>query len=151
MRPDWIDRNGHMNVGYYHVAFDRSAVPFFDWLGFTQKFRDEHGGSLFALETHLSFLRECREGEGLRFEARLLDFDLKRLHFYLEMFREEDGVRAATYECLSSYIDMRSRRTAPIPASLTPHLRRVLDGHRMLPRPWQVGHRIGSPPGAKAG
>ena len=25
VRPEWIDYNGHMNVGYYHVAFDVAA------------------------------------------------------------------------------------------------------------------------------
>ena len=23
--PGWIDNNGHMNVGYYHVVFDIAA------------------------------------------------------------------------------------------------------------------------------
>lgn len=147
VQPEWIDRNGHMNVGYYHVAFDRAAVPFFDWLGLTQAFREAHGCSTFALETHLSFLRECREGAGLRFEARLLAFDRKRLHFYQEMFRIDDGARAATYECLSSYIDMSTRRTAAIPDALAARLAQVLKAHKALARPWQVGHRIGTPPG----
>ena len=151
VRPEWIDRNGHMNVGFYHVVFDRAAVPFFDWLGLTQAFRDEYGGSTFALETHLGFLRECREGVELRFEARLLAFDRKRLHFYQEMFRVEDGERAATYECLSSYVDMRTRRTAPMPQTLSARLAQVLDAHRALARPWQIGHRIGTPPGIDTG
>ncbi|MGE0313255.1 MAG: thioesterase family protein [Lautropia sp.] len=147
VRPEWIDRNGHMNVGYYHVAFDRAAVPLFDWLGLTQAFRDAHRCSLFALETHLSFQRECREGESLRFHARLLAFDRKRIHFFQEMLRASDGARAATYECLSSYVDMTTRRTAPMPAVLQARLAQVLEAHRVLPRPWQVGHRIGTPPG----
>ena len=37
VEPGWIDRNGHMNVGYYHVAFDNAAEPFFEWLGRTLK------------------------------------------------------------------------------------------------------------------
>lgn len=29
VKPEWIDYNGHMNVGYYHVAFDDASTPFF--------------------------------------------------------------------------------------------------------------------------
>ncbi len=147
VRPEWIDRNGHMNVGYYHVVFDRAAVPLFDWLGLTQGFRDAHRCSMFALETHLSFQRECREGTVLHFDARLLAFDRKRLHFFQQMYRADDGERAATYECLSTYVDMKTRRSAPMPPALERRLAQVLDAHRTLPLPWQVGHRIGTPPG----
>ncbi len=37
VRPEWIDYNGHMNVGYYHVAFDAAAEPFFELLGLPQE------------------------------------------------------------------------------------------------------------------
>jgi acyl-CoA thioester hydrolase len=34
VRPEWIDYNGHMNVGYYHVAFDIAAeLPELRFLG----------------------------------------------------------------------------------------------------------------------
>ena len=40
--PAWIDLNGHMNVGYYHVAFDMAADPFFLWLGLTPQVREDY-------------------------------------------------------------------------------------------------------------
>lgn len=79
--PAWIDYNGHMNVGYYHVAFDGAAEAFFEFLGFTPTYRERRQATTFALESHLNFLREVREGDRLRFEARLIDFDAKRVHF----------------------------------------------------------------------
>lgn len=144
--PEWIDRNGHMNVGFYHVAFDIASEPFFEWLGFTPEFRHQHGSSTFALESHLNFLREVRAGDPLRFEARLLDVDHKRIHFYQEMFHAEQGYLAASYESLSSHMDMQARRTSPIPEALAARLAQVLQAHRALPRPWQVGHVIGTRP-----
>jgi acyl-CoA thioester hydrolase len=146
VRPDWIDYNGHMNVGYYHVAFDTAAEPFFEWLGLTPAFRREHGSSTFALESHLTFMREVREGEPLRFEARLLDHDRKRIHFYQEMFHATEGWLAATYESLSVHVDMALRRTAPMPDALFERLGAVLAAHRALPRPWQVGHAMSLAP-----
>ena len=58
VRPEWIDYNGHMNVGYYHVAFDVAADVFFEFLGLDPGFRERHGSTTFALEAHLNFLRE---------------------------------------------------------------------------------------------
>jgi acyl-CoA thioester hydrolase len=144
--PEWIDYNGHMNVGYYHVVFDIAAEPFFLWLGFTPEFRRQHGSSTFALESHLHFVREVKVGDSLRFEARLLDFDSKRVHFYQEMYHSRDGYLAATYETLSVHVDMTARRTAPMPESLQRRLAQVLQAHGTLPRPWQIGHVISARP-----
>jgi acyl-CoA thioester hydrolase len=146
VRPDWIDNNGHMNVGYYHVVFDIAAEPFFEWLGLTREFRVAHGSSTFALESHLNFMREVKEGDPLRFEARLLDFDHKRIHFYQEMFHGTEGYLAATYESLSVHVDMSQRRTAPMPEVLSARLGQVLKAHAPLARPWQVGHVISAHP-----
>ena len=146
VRPEWIDYNGHMNVGYYHVAFDMAAEEFFQFLGFTPDFRDRNGSTTFALEAHLNFLREVRAGDALRFEARLLDYDAKRIHFYQEMFHADEGFLAASYESLSAHVSVAHRRTAPMPPELLERLSRVKAAHAALPRPWQVGHVISARP-----
>ncbi len=140
--PQWIDYNGHMNVGYYHVAFDTASEAFFEWLGLTEQFRERHGSSTFALESHLHFVREVHAGDPLRFEARLLGNDHKRIHFYQEMFHETEGYLAATHESLTVHVDFAARRTAPMPESLSRRLAQVLEAHSTLERPWQVGHVI---------
>lgn len=142
VRPEWIDYNGHMNVGYYQVVFDLAADVFFDFLGLSQDFRKKHGSTTFALEAHANFLREVKEGDPLRFEARLVDFDAKRIHFYQEMFHATDGYLAASQESLSSHVSMATRRTSPMPAELLGHLAAVKAAHAVLPRPWQLGHVI---------
>lgn len=146
VQPEWIDNNGHMNVGYYLLAFDNAAAEFFPWLGLTQQVRAQYHSSSFALESHLSFLRELRLGDPIRFESRLLGFDHKRFHFYQEMFHETEGYRAAAYESISSHMDMRTRRTAPMPEVLTRRLTEVMAEHGKLPRPPQVGHVISTRP-----
>jgi acyl-CoA thioester hydrolase len=150
VRKEWIDYNGHMNVGYYHVAFDAAADLFFDFLGLTAAFRALHGASTFALESHLNFLREVKEGDWLQFEARLIDFDAKRIHFYLEMMHADEGYVAASYESLSAYVSMATRRTATMPAELVDRMAAVKTAHATLPRPWQLGHTISvRPPKAR--
>ena len=151
VRKEWIDYNGHLNVGYYHVAFDAASDHFFDFLGLTAGFREQNQGSTFALESHLNFLREVKEGDSLRFEARLIDFDAKRIHFYMEMLHADEGYLAASYESLSAYVSMATRRTAPMPAALLDRLAAVRAAHSVLPRPWQLGHAISvRPPGKEA-
>ena len=151
VRKEWIDYNGHLNVGYYHVAFDAASDLFFDFLGLTAIFREQHQGSTFALESHLNFLREVKEGDSLRFEARLIDFDAKRIHFYMEMLHADEGYIAASYESLSAYVSMATRRTTPMPSALLDRLAVVRAAHSVLPRPWQLGHAISvRPPGKEA-
>jgi len=146
VRPEWIDYNGHMNVGYYHVAFDVAADEFFEFLGLTADFRREHRCTTFALESHLNFLREVKEGDPLRFEARLLEHDAKRIHFYQEMFHATEGYLAASCESLSAYVSQDTRRTAPMPDVLAARLSRIEEAHAALARPWQVGHVISAKP-----
>ncbi|MEO8718407.1 MAG: thioesterase family protein [Burkholderiales bacterium] len=146
VRPEWIDYNGHMNVGYYHVAFDLAADEFFDFLGLDAGYRKRNGSTTFALEAHLNFLREVKEGDALRFETRLLDHDAKRIHFYMEMFHAGEGFLAASYESLGAHVSVAQRRTAPMPEDLLEHLSKVKAAHAVLPRPWQVGHVISTKP-----
>jgi acyl-CoA thioester hydrolase len=152
VRPEWIDYNGHMNVGYYHVAFDQAADAFFDFLGFTPAYRGDQRVTTFALESHLSFLREVREGDPIRFEARLLDFDAKRIHFYQEMFHAEQGYLAATYESLSVQVSLDTRRSAPLAEPLRARFAQIRAAHAKLGRPWQIGHAIAlrPPPSPRA-
>jgi acyl-CoA thioester hydrolase len=146
VRPEWIDYNGHMNVGYYHVAFDVAAEAFFEFLGLTPDFRERHGATTFALESHLNFLREVKQGDALRFEARLLDHDAKRIHFYQEMFHASEGFLAASCESLSAHVSVAQRRTAPMPPALLERLSRIKAAHAALARPWQIGHVISARP-----
>lgn len=143
VKNEWIDYNGHMNVGYYLVAFDEAVDPFFDWLGLSHVFKKANNSSTFALETHLNFVRELAEGDPIRFETRLLDYDFKCFHFYQEMFHAKDNYLAATHESLGAYIDMRVRKTAAMPVAITNRLAEVARAHASLERPWQIGHKIG--------
>ncbi len=149
VKPDWIDYNGHMNVGYYHVVFDLAAEAFIEWVGLDKRFRAANNGTTFALESHLHFLREIHEGSPMRFETRLLDFDYKRYHYYMEMFHEQDGYLAASYESVSAWVDSDTRKTAPMPDALVARLTDIKAAHDQLPRPDRIGHAISAHPPKK--
>ena len=110
--PDWIDYNGHMNMGYYLVAFDHIATDgFFDYLGIGVEHKRLVGKSTFSLASNIDFLQEVMDGDALRFTTQLVDFDYKRLHFFHRLYHADQGYLAATNENLGMYIDMQTRRS----------------------------------------
>ena len=148
VRPEWIDHNHHMNMGYYLVVFDLATDEWFRYLGLDQAHRDAHGVTTFCLEAHVTYHREVREGDPLRFTTWLLDHDAKRIHYLHEMYHAVDGYLAATNELMTLHVNRATRRGAPMAHVLRERLARIQAAHGALPRPAQAGRRIGlgSPP-----
>ena len=143
VEPSWIDYNGHMNVAYYHLAFDRGTDHFLGRIGLGEEYIQREKGSMFALEDHIVYMKELREGEPFRVTLQLLGFDEKRLHFFLRMFHGEKGFLAATCEHLSIFVDMKERRSALMPAHVKEALERLGAEHRNLPPPEEAGRPMG--------
>lgn len=143
IRAEWTDYNGHMNVAYYFLIFDNATDAFYDWLGIGRAYKESSGFSTFTLEGHITYDRELLEGDPVRVTSRLLDFDGKRLHYFHEMYHAERGYLASTNELLAIHVDMRVRRSAPMPERILDRLREVKEAHAALPLPPQVGRRIG--------
>jgi acyl-CoA thioester hydrolase len=143
VESSWIDYNGHLNVAYYHLAFDRGTDHFLRRIGLGEEYVQREQGSMFALEDHLIYAKELREGEPFRVTLQLLGFDEKRLHYFLRMIHGEKGFLAATCEHLSIFVDMRARRSAPMPLHVKEALERLDMEHRNLPRPEEAGRPMG--------
>lgn len=143
VRPEWIDENEHMNMGYYVVVFDLATDAWLDHIGLTRSYKNETGVTTFTLESHVTYLREVREGDLLRFTTQLLDFDAKRLHYAHSMFHAKSGELASTNELLSLHVSQATRRAAPMAPEIQARLRELQPLHAALPTPPQVGRRIG--------
>jgi len=141
--PEWIDGNGHMNVGYYNVAFDLALDKVCALIDLDWKYVERTGFSTFVLETHVTYQREVTRGDPLRFTFQLLDFDEKKFHYILGMHHAVEGFLSATSEQLCLHVDLRTRRTAPLPPATLRAFGAMLDSHRRLPRPAEVGSVIG--------
>lgn len=139
----WIDYNGHMNMAFYNVAFDRALDHVYDLLGIGADYVAEGGGSCFTAEVHVNYLQELLLDDPIRVEFQLLDRDAKRLHFFEHMYHAEQGYLAATSEQLAIHVDMASRRAAPFPADAAARIDALLERHGALPRPEQAGRTIG--------
>jgi acyl-CoA thioester hydrolase len=140
--PEWIDGNGHMNVAYYSLIFDRALDSFFDVIGIGWDYTKRGEGSAFVLETHVSFLKEVKSGDPLRVNFQLLDCDEKRLHYFEQMFHATEGFLAATSEQIAIHIDMKSRRSSPFPRDVFEKLSAIRAAHKTLATPMQAGRVI---------
>jgi acyl-CoA thioester hydrolase len=139
----WIDYNGHMNVAYYVLMFDRATDALFDRLGLGAEYRHRTNHSLFVVETHVTYEREVKAGDMLRFTTQLADADAKRLHVFHAMYHEAAGYRAATTELLLLHVDLAGPAACPFAARERAAIDALLAEHRDLPRPAQLGRAIG--------
>lgn len=140
---DWIDYNGHLNMAFYNVIFDRGVDHVYDHLGIGERYTRSGAGSCFTLEVHLHYLNELALGDEVEVHFHLLDYDQKRLHFFEQMYHREQGYLAATSEQLALHVDMTSRRSAPFPPQALARIEALHAAHASLSVPDQVGHRIG--------
>ncbi len=141
--PEWIDYNGHLNVAYYHVLFDKALDEVFDQLGIGVDYVKTEGGTSFTMEVHVCYLQELSLGDPVEIRYQLLDVDAKRIHVFGEMFHAETGYLAATSEQLCLHVSMETRRSSPFPEAIQRRIAAVMDEHRPLPRPEQAGRVIG--------
>lgn len=142
VRPEWIDYNGHMNVAYYVLAFDHAVDSFYDWLGLDEDYRRRTGGSTFAVESHVTYQRELKLGDPMRFTVQLLGADAKRMHHFYRMYHAQEGFLAATCEWLSLHIDLEQRKVAPFAPDLLKRIEAVVAAHASLPFPDEAGRVI---------
>ena len=140
---DWIDYNGHLNMAFYNVLFDRGVDHVYDHLGIGEAYTQSGAGSCFTLEVHVHYLNELALDDEVEVHFRLLDFDQKRLHFFEELYHRKEGYLAATSEQLAMHVDMQNRRSAPFPNAALSAIEALHAAHADLPQPSQVGHRIG--------
>ena len=125
VRPEWIDHNGHMNMGFYLVVFDFATDAWFRYLGLGEPHRAAHAVTTFCLEAHVTYHREVRVGDPLRFTTQLLAWDAKRLHYFHEMYHAADGFLAATNELVSLHVSEATRRAAPMAPEILERLARI--------------------------
>ena len=143
VRPEWIDENGHMNMGFYGVVFDFATDAWLDHVGLSRGYKDRHGVTTFSLESHVLYLREVREGDPLHFTTRLLAYDQKRIHYMHGMYHARDDYLAATNELLSLHVSQQTRRAAAMGPEIQARLGELLEAHAHLPVPPQAGRHIG--------
>lgn len=149
VESQWTDYNGHLNMAYYAVLFDRGAEEMFETVGLGADYVKRTNCTTFTLETHTTYANELKEGEQVRIETQILGADAKRVHYVQQMFRGESSYLACVLEVMVSHVDLNTHRTAVWPADIQTKIDALAAIHKDVPVPFQVGHKIGLPPPKK--
>ncbi len=140
--PDWIDVNGHMNVAYYVLIFDRAVDDLWARLGITDEYIATTRGSTFAVENHVTWQRELKEGEPYVVTSQLLAYDEKRIHQLQRMYHADEGFLAATGEWMNLHVNLDTRRVSPWPEQTLRELAALVTEQGDLPLPPEAGKKM---------
>ena len=142
VEPQWIDHNGHLNMAYYNVLFDRAVDEAYELVGLGPAYKRRRRGTTFTAEVHVRYLRELHVDQPVRVTFQLIDFDRKRMHFFEQLFHATEGWVSATSENLALHIGIEERKSAPFPDEVAERLALMKAAHAMLPLPEAAGRRV---------
>ena len=142
IEPQWTDYNGHLNMAYYNVLFDRAGDAGLAALGMDLDYVKNRRMTIYTAEIHVTYVQELHAGQKVYATYQLVDFDEKRLHVFQELYHE-DGWLAATSENMSLHIDQSGPKVAPFPEDIFEKVKAMGEAHAALPRPERVGRSIG--------
>ena len=146
VEDQWIDYNGHFNMAYYNVLFDRAGDEAFEQVGLGPDYVKDTGCSFFTLEAHVTYLNELHAADQVYITTQFLANDAKRVHYVQQMYHAAEGYLACVTENMVMHVDMGLKRSAPFPDAVLQRIAAVQSAHAHLQIPVQVGHKIGLPP-----
>ena len=139
---EWIDINGHMNVAYYVLAFDLGVDTFWARLGMTDEYIETSKCSTFAVESHVTYQMELKEGDPFLITSQILAYDEKRIHQFQRMYHAEEKFLSATAEWMNLHFDLTTRRVTPFPASVMTAMQKYANDQGVLPTPAEAGNMM---------
>lgn len=128
----WLDYNGHMNEGYYAVAFGDASDAYLIHAGFDADYRATKRGTFYTVETHIRYLQELQRADQLVCKTTVLGVDPKKLHLFHSMVHESNGYEAATQEAFLVHVDTDEVRSKPMSPELLAAIETDRDAHRGL-------------------
>ena len=115
---EWIDVNEHMNATRYGLVIYDAHYNFTQQIGLGDDYVAQYDCGKVVVESHMVYEREIVLGDELEVVSWLLAVDAKRMHFFHELYNRSKGCRAATSEQVDVHVDLRARRSAPLPEAL---------------------------------
>jgi acyl-CoA thioester hydrolase len=131
-RPEWNDRNDHVNIRHYIAIFDDAGDAFYLTAGLSDaEHRGRESGTM-DLEHHVHFVREVRVRDRLSVYMRITGVSAKRFHYVMLLWNETTGQLASIFECVNSFVDLTRRKSAPWPEDVREALESILARHSAL-------------------
>ena len=140
---DWIDYNGHMNVAFYTLAFDKSLDVFLEdilCIGETHALQNKQGP--FVLQAHYHYLNEMSLDEKFNIRLLVVDCDEKRMHLCLDMFSQKKNKVIAVAEKVLINVNLNIRKIEHYPSWAYKRLIKLKDTHKNAQFPNVLGKQI---------
>ena len=141
LEADWIDYNGHLNMAYYNVLFDRGCDGYFEMIGLGPDYVSERNMTFYTAEAHVRYVREIHLGDKVYVTMQVVDYDEKRVHAFASLYHES-GWLSATSETMSLHIDMSGPKVAPFPDDVMSALKKRAEIDLSQGKPEGVGRKI---------
>ncbi|EEA00261.1 conserved hypothetical protein [Burkholderia sp. H160] len=150
VRAEWVDYNGHMRDAFYMLIFSLAVDGLIDLIGLPDAVRKERHRSIYTLEAHLNYLHEVKQGTPVRVDMRVLGYDAKRIHLYLEMFSLDSTPSQRTSpvaagEQMLLHVDTSGPRGVAFDPDVEAHLHELAQAHAALPPARFAGRVIARP------
>jgi acyl-CoA thioester hydrolase len=145
IEPQWIDYNGHLNMAYYNVLFDRAVDELWLKFGIGPDYLKARNNSTFTAECHVRYVREIHLGDPAQVSILVVAADEKRIHTFKELRHATDGWLSATSENMTLHMDMSLRKVAAFPPDIYANIRAMADAQGGLERPDGIGRSIAMP------
>jgi acyl-CoA thioester hydrolase len=142
LEPQWIDYNGHLNVAYYNVLFDRAVDEVYELIGLGPSYLERTNHSTMVVEAHVRYVRELKLDDSVRVVIQLIDYDAKRIHLFEELRHATENWTSATSENMTLSVDMTTKKVAPFHDSVLRALDRMKAAHAGLPQPPGAGRSV---------
>ncbi len=137
-RPEWADRNDHVNMRHFVAIFDDAGDEFYNTVGLSDADHRRRQSGTMDLEHHTHFIREVHVGDRLVVYMRIVGVSPKRFHYLMFLWNETSGQLASIFECVNSFVDLTIRKSALWPDEVRTALESLREKHAALDWPAPV-------------
>lgn len=137
----WTDSNGHMNEAHYLEASSQATDRFMEMIGADAAYIAA-GQSYFTVESHIRYLQEVKQGDGLTITTQVMSASGKKMQLFHFMLNA-DGAVIATVETMLLHMDLISRKSSLPKAKVAELLSGFAKAHADLPLPAGAQRYVG--------
>lgn len=111
--PEYMDAMGHMNVQYYSRLFDSATWALFSLGGINAAYILEWQRGMAALEQHIRYFKEIREGTSIQIWSQVQLLGAKMLRLRHQMVEAKEDIVLAELDQKAIHLDLAGRKSRP--------------------------------------
>ena len=143
VKKEWIDYNGHMNVAYYTLAFDKTFDIFLEnILEIGPTFVEKENQGPYSIQANYHYLDELILSDKFFSKVYLIDSDKKKIHLVLEMINFKTKHLVAVCETLLINVDLNLRKSVEYSGDVIKKILQYQDFCKKFKLPVQVGKNL---------